>query len=169
MCAIPVAFFVAVLGIPFVQEQLLLRSLPKYSASAKVMQDVAVYGANSALKSVLYWSPDSIETIRQFYENESFVFEESIDDYGSWLIAGVDDATRDGDFQTLYITHESFCNYKEHYHCATLALVDAAAEEFYRLPIISPSQFRLDAEPPELAQLPDYGVIIVLSYYVDDY
>jgi hypothetical protein len=160
LCAIPIYL----LALPLIQEYTHVQSMPLYAQSEKVFEDSAVIGGGSAKKSHYYWSSDPIDTLRQFYEVRSLTFISSQDDYGEWLIAGIQQTISP---TTKIVTHESFCDDRD-YSCRTVALIDAQQANFFRMAVMA-LNFRRQSEPSEIANLPPTGTLIVFTYTVIDF
>ena len=135
-----------------------------YPESEKIFEDSAVIGGGSAKKSHYYWSNDPIVTLRQFYEVRSLTFISSQDDYGEWLIAGIEQTISP---TTKIVTHESFCDDRD-YSCVTVALIDAKQANFFRM-LVMGLNFRRQSEPSEIANLPPTGTLIIFTYTVIDF
>jgi hypothetical protein len=122
------------------------------------------------MKSIYYWSKTHIEDIREYYESRGYQFVVGRDQFGKWLIAGVD---IDGNFidpgeHLDLVTHESFCP-DVALNCITLALVDSSQPNFFRLAVSSPGFFRNDTLPSYLSSVPKQGTLIVFTYFREDW
>lgn len=171
-CVAPFGLF---LGIPIFNEWRAKENLKLIEDVQYLFEELGLYGASSSLRSIYYWVNKPIEEVKSYYQNFTSPFIMSEDeDGGTWQIAWI----QQGDTVPpeppppglyLYTVHESFCNYRQHYDCITIALSDASQPDLYKLPVSSPTMFRRSDNPPEFASLPQYGTLIIYSYYVYDY
>ncbi|HML20825.1 MAG TPA: hypothetical protein PKD09_04200 [Aggregatilinea sp.] len=165
-----VALFGTFWGIPTFREWKIKQNFKVIDGARMVFSDMSTYGANSAQKSVYYWSAESLDEVTRYYQDFATPFLTTGDEYGAWRIAGL------GHLDTIptasegrNIGHRSFCHYKNHYKCITISLVDASQKDIYRLGVSSTSSFRRSENPPGLASMPVYGTLIIYSYYIDDF
>lgn len=135
----------------------------------KVYEDTARYGANSAQRSVYYWSDASIQNMQSFYDGHGIALTRSGDSYGEWWIGALTGETEDFRESSRVLGHPSYCSYQEQYSCVTVTLIAVDQQDFYRTGVMSPSSFRRSELPRELSSLPASGVLIIFSYYVIDY
>lgn len=150
-----------------------------YPGSEKIYEAVDDYPAapNSDIKKRYYWSKDSVNIIRTYYEGMGYKFRLGQDKNGEWLIAGFDrhNNVLQTSENTGPIVHSSFClnaadqiHLKPELDCYTLALIDASQPEIYELTVSLPTSSRPSTLPTEMATIPPYGTVIILTYYRED-
>jgi hypothetical protein len=168
LCIAPFALF---FGIPLFNEWRARQSLRLIEGAHHLFDDLGLYGGSSSLRSTYYWSDKPVEEVRSYYQTFTTPFIMSEDEYGTWEIALIkrEDTIHPEPPPGLYTIHGSFCNYRQRYNCISVAIADAGQPDLYRLPISSPTMFRRSDNPPEFDSLPQYGTLIIYSYYVYDF
>jgi hypothetical protein len=155
------------------QELLLQGTISIYPGTEFIFEETAVWGANSAQKSLYYWNKDSVEYVREYYESRftPFMLGEDIGGYGNWLITSFySDGSSPKTYDSpSYLIHPSFCNHTEIYRCVTISLVEPDQENLAHLAVMSPSSFRRLTLPAAFDELPRSGTLIIYSYYVTDW
>ncbi|MEO8610500.1 MAG: hypothetical protein ABI690_21565 [Chloroflexota bacterium] len=118
-------------------------------------------------KKLYYWTQASIETVQQHYEKFFHPFLATGDEYGTWEMTAyhLDSGYPEPDTDSAFLGHGSFCPNFNDERCVSIALVDAHQPDLYRLGISSPSMFRRDTAPQELANLPPRGTLIIYTYW----
>lgn len=150
-----------------VPENNVRQSLQLYPDATLVLEDSARYGADMYHKSLYYWTQAPIETVQQHYEQFFHSFIATGDKYGSWLMTAyhLDGLYPEPDTDSTFLGHGSFCPDFHDERCVTISLVDAHQPDLYRLAISSPSSFYRDTPPPEFANIPLRGTVIIYSYW----
>jgi len=134
-----------------------------------VFEDLGGYwGGDISQKSLYYWAQAPITDVQTYYEEIFQPFLTSSDQHGNWIITAyhLDGKRPKTDKNSGYILHTSFCSDKYDSGCVTLGLVDATQIDLYRLGVSSPSTFYRLTPPPELANVPLRGTLIIYSYWI---
>jgi hypothetical protein len=147
------------------------QSLNLYPSATFVLEDQGYFGADTAIKGLYYWTSAPINDVQKYYEAFLQPFLKSNDEYGNWLISAyyLDDIYLNVDTDSAFLGHGSFCSDFNDRGCITVALVDATQLDIYRLAVSSPSMFYRLTPPPEFANLPYQGTLIIYQYWVDDF
>ncbi len=162
--------FSILVGIPFVQEWRTKQGLEIIEDAEHLFEDLSIYGGSTAQRSIYYWIDDPIDEVRNYYEGFTTDLARSEDEFGMWYIGLLESQNTELEqIESTYRVHGNLCDYQNRYDCVSVALVDVSQSEFYRLPVSSPSQFRRSELPSAFATLPDYGTLIIFSYYVSDF
>jgi hypothetical protein len=151
------------------------RALDLYPGSEIIFEagELKIFPDTDIIKRY-YWSEDSIELVRAYYEEMGYEFVSGQDTNGEWLITGFDRHNKS--VQTSknsgLIGHSSFClngentmDWKPRLDCYTLTLVDTSQPRIYELTIMAPGAFGFSTPPPELSTRPPYGTVVVFTYY----
>ena len=170
ICFIP---FVIFWGIPIIGEIQVKWSLNVFDGSEKIYEDLGGgYWGNSAKRSLYYSTDEPIETVQNYYEDFTTPFVSAEYWEGKWLTAFLDGDV-DVSSSAAYIISSAYnvpsypsCSYRSTYNCVTVVLVDASQDDYYRIGVMSPTTFKRQISPPEFDAIPNYGTIIVYSYFV---
>ncbi len=168
----PFALCIAFFYFAVVSDDLYVRpSLRVYSGANFIFEDRARWGANKAIKSLYYWTPSAISDVQQYYEGFLQPFLETRDPYGKWLISAykIDAPDPKPDTSSAFLAFESFCSVTKDNGCVSVSLVDTEQVDEYHLAVSTVStSYRITA-PPELADLPSPGTLIIYTYTVGDW
>lgn len=144
-------------------------NLDIYDGANLLFEDSAVYGADVSQKSLYYWSDDSIDVVKAYYEQAIGTFESSEDQSKEWFIAAIaqEELHSSADPPSSFLTHQSFCPDIRDESCISIVLVDAGQSDLYTLPVMSPSGFRRSTIPNALQGLNSDGTLIIFNYWVE--
>lgn len=150
-----------------VPENNIRQSLNLYPEATVVLVESARYGADMYHKKLYYWTQSPIEEVQRHYESVFQPFVASQDEDGGWLISAyhLDGSIPKADSDSTYLVHSSFCADFQDNRCVSVALVDANQPDLYKLQAANPTIFRRQVSPPELANLPAKGTLIIYSYW----
>jgi hypothetical protein len=164
----PLALCYAALYFMFtVPENNIRQSLNIYPEATAVFEESARYGADMYHKKLYYWTQAPIEDVQRHYEGVFQPFIASQDDDGGWLISAyhLDGSIPKADANFYSLSHSSFCLDFQDNRCVSVALVDAKQPDLYKLRVANPTSFRRDVSPPELANIPFKGTVIIYSHW----
>jgi hypothetical protein len=165
--------FIVFGSIPLYHEFRLRRTFQAFDGAEKIAEDLGGgYWGNSLNKSLYYWTEEPVEVVQNYYENFTTPFVSAEYWEGKWLIAflngnvDIESSPAHGVSPAYDLPSYPSCSYRHTYVCVTVVLVDAHQDDFYRIGGMSPSVFRRIEPLPEFSIIPDYGTIIVYSYFV---
>jgi hypothetical protein len=169
VCIAPVVLLGLLFGAPSILEWRLERSIPVIDGADHLFRERAHYGADTAQKSLYYWSDQPIDVVAAVYAERASPFVSGEDSDGAWSIARLN--YRTGEWTAIPQRaghHAAWCDYRDQFNCVTVALVRANQPNLYRLGVMTPSSFARAEIPSAMQSVPDYGTVIIFSYYVWD-
>jgi hypothetical protein len=142
-------------------------NLHEYANSHLLFEEQGYFGAGIAQRNLYYWTADSATDVKTYYEGIFPFFVEGNSER-QWLITGfnVDGSKPDNSGKSQFLGLGSFCDYKQPYYCAALALVNVDQPNLIDLPVLSPKMFRYLTPPPNFMSIPKRGTLIIYSYYI---
>jgi hypothetical protein len=162
-------FFWISVGYPAVQNWKIEATFQVYPGAQKVAGAYGYYGAGAGKRAVYYWTADSIDDVRDYYETftlpfierqnfEVTVFEPS----GKPLPVVTHEYKFD---EIIDLGTNRHCYYKLPYKCVQVALMNA--EGVSNLPFFDIMRMRKTPKPlsPEMSQ---GGTVIIYYYYTND-
>jgi len=150
-------------------------TLHLYPDVQQVSESYSYFGADRGLKSLYYWTPDSVNRVQDYYEdfigtpfiidrwNETLI--QIYHPYGGELTAWNFDATR----LERDLSVERRCHYSEPYRCVNIQLlaIDDPLQDLLLFSSVGASN-SMNATPHLTAPLSS-GTVIIYSYYVSDF
>lgn len=151
-------------------------SLRTYPGAQRVANAYGYYGAGSGQKAVYYWTPDSIETVQNYFEEFTFPFVEDRWNYLSITVFSVDGSELvsydvDGSRRDVDYAREPRCHYTQRYTCANVWLMRITSDGLSYVPevIDRPGSSSIANATPFLSTPLMTGTLIIYSYYITDY
>ena len=151
------------------------QSLRVYPHARQVSEAYGYYGAGSGLKEFYYWTPDSVEEVKQYYQQ--FTSEFVRDKWsGGWIsFVSVDGSELTypepvaGDGWLKVDLQNPRCDYKLDYRCLNVSLF-SVYQRLDKLPdlIGRPGASSAMNATPYLTQPLTRGTLILYSYYMED-
>jgi hypothetical protein len=150
-----------------VPENNIRQSLNLYPEATAVLEESGLFSPDIDRKNLYYWTQSPMEAVQSHYESNFQPFIASQDDDRDWLISAyhLDGSIPKVDADSSYLAHSSFCSDYHDGRCVSIVLVDANQPDLYKLPVANPTMFRRDVSPPELANLPRNGTLIIYGYW----
>jgi hypothetical protein len=169
-------------------------ALPYYPGAQHVWDesdnDHSLYGASYRQVALFYWSGDSLETVKHYFEQRfapfihsedsggvRLIFDPSIpwagdpSGRGDWLITyfNMDGSPPQIRKSTSFYSHDVGCNPYLTLDCVSISLLNPDQKDWYSLAITSTSTFRLSPAPPEFQAVPENGTVIIYKYTLDNF
>jgi hypothetical protein len=157
------------------EEIVLESSLRVYPEAQQVANAFGYYGADTGLKALYFWTPDSIEIVESYYEGFTFPFVEDRRNGIAVTVFGVSRSELvsyevDGSQRNVDYAKQPRCHYTQIYRCVNVWLVPIAEDRLTNVPDIIgvPASSDRNATPYLTTSL-ESGTLIIYSYYIADY
>lgn len=166
ICGLPLALFGYVVGVPFIRDWQVQRSITVIDGAQYLFDDTRQVTGNYKQKSFYYWTARETLEVATFYERYTITpFIEVNSDNAWWLISSWKESeiTENPVRLQVYLPSD-LCDYQNVFNCMSVVLFDAR-----QISTVSTLKSIYSTPQNQIELLPNSGTLIVFSYSIPDF